>query len=288
MTHARCLGLLIALIAGILFTPSAEVSAEAALGLQPLQYQETLKKGEVKKAYIDVTNPSGQSVTTSFSVQGFKQVDDKGNLAFYDDQRLREGIRLDYDEVEIPARKTLRLYFIVDGSKLPRGDVFAVIFATTKPEQGAVSPSVRLGTLLILANETPGARQASIELLHMPLVQIGESLNGEVKVKNTAPANTASGFFPEIKLSTWPFGPVHTIKAPLVYAGNTRTVTINKESNLFGIFKVTASHGESRKDAWIILVTGVWRWVSIVLVVIVAVLVVGLVWWRRHKSRRHG
>jgi len=266
--------------------PTAEVSAEATLGLQPLQYQETLKKGEVKKAYIDVTNPSGQPVTTSFSVQGFKQIDDKGNLAFYDDERLRGGIRLDYDEVEIPARKTLRLYFIVDGSKLPRGDVFAVIFATTKPEQGVVSPSVRLGALVILTNETPGARQASIESLRMSLVQIGESLKGEVRIKNTAPANTASGFFPEIKLSSWPFGSTYTVQAPLVYSGNTRTVTIDKESDLFGVFRITASYGDSRKDAWVILVTGMWRWLSIVLVVIVAVLVAGLVWRRRHKSRQ--
>ena len=284
MTYGRCLTLLLALIVGVLFTSVPEVKAEATLGVQPLQYREELQKGEVKKAYVDVTNPSAQPVVTSFGVQGFRQLDGAGNLAFYDDERLRQGIRLDYDEVEIPARKTLRLYFVVDGSKLPRGDVFAVIFATTKPEQGAVAPSVRLGTLLILTNETPGARQARIESLETPLLQIGETLTGEVKIRNTASPRSASGFFPKVVLTLWPFGPTKTLTGPLVYAGNTRTLEFKLPSNQLGIVKLRASYGQSYKERWVVLITGVWRWVGIGLLVVVAG--AGLAWRVLYRRRR--
>ena len=280
------MGVLVGMIASVvLWAPT--VGAEPTLSVQPLQYREALQPGERKKAFIDVTNPASQSATVQFSVQGFKQVDNKGGLEFYDDERLQNGIQLDYQEVEIPAYRTLRLYFVVDGAKLPTGDVFAVIFATTRPEQGIAAPSVRLGTLIMLTNGAPGARDAQIESLAVATVQTGESLRGEVRVKNTAPAKSASGFFPEIKLSVWPFGPTRTVAAPLVYAGNTRAVPFAMPSNQIGIFKVTASYGQSRKEAWVVLVTGVWRWVAVAIAATGAIVILGLAWLRhRRPSRR--
>lgn len=273
------------LFAGFLAVVAPTAYAEPALGLRPLQYVETLQKGERKKAFIDVTNPSAQPVEVRFDVQGFKQVDDRGTLSFYADEKISGGILLDYREAEIPARKTLRLFFVVDGTKLPSGDVFAAIFAQTKPEQAAAVPSVRLGTLVMLTNGTPGARDASIEGLEVVPLQIGESLRGEVKIKNTASVDSASGFFPEVKLSVWPFGPTRTVKGPLVYAGNTRTVAFDMPSNQIGIFRVTASYDQSRKEAWVVLVTGVWRWMIVVILATAASVVAGLVWLRRRRSR---
>jgi hypothetical protein len=261
-------------IVGYLFLTAPLVHAEPTLGLQPLQYTETLKKGERKKAFIDITNPSSQPATVQFTSQAFRQVDDKGTLSFYDDDKIRSGILLDYSEMEIPAKKTLRLYFIVDGAKLPTGDVFAVIFAQTKPVETTSVPAVRVGTLLILTNGTPGARQATVESLTTPLLQIGDRVTGEIKIKNTAPASTASGFFPQITISMWPFGPSSTVTGPLIYAGNTRTIVLDQPSSQLGIYKLRASYGSSYKDHWVILITGVWRWGS--LGIIAAIILVSL------------
>jgi hypothetical protein len=266
------LGLLFAIVGGMaVHTPT--VGAEPVLQVQPLQYQETLQKNDRKKAFIDITNPASQPVTVQLQVQGFKQIDDKGNLSFYDDKQLQEGILLDYNEVEMPARKTLRLFFVVDGAKLPTGDVFAVIFARTQPDQGAVTPSVRVGTLLMLTNRSPGMRQVSIEAFTAPLIQAGNVLTGEIKIKNTAPANSSSGFFPKITISMWPFGGVTTLTSPLVYAGNTRTIALNQPSSQLGVYRMTASYGSSHKDQWVILATGIWRWILPVAVVLIIVAV---------------
>jgi hypothetical protein len=273
---------------GYVFLATPAAHAEPVLGLQPLQYIETLKKGERKQAYIDVTNPSLQPATVQFTVQGFRQVDDKGTLSFYDDEKITNGILLDHQEIEIPAKKTLRLFFVVDGTKLPSGDVFAAIFAQTKSEQTTRTPSVRVGTLLILTNGSPGVRQASIETFAMPLLQVGNSLRGEVEIKNTAPANSASGFFPKVMVSMWPFGPTSSVTGPLVYAGNTRTIVIDQDSNQLGIYKVTASYGESSKEQWVILMTGVWRWVLLIgfTAIFIAILTYKLLKRRRQRRRR--
>lgn len=282
MTY-RTIGLVVAvLVSALLYAP--HVRADPLLGVQPLQYREQLNPGERKKAFIDISNPAPQASTVQFTVQGFRQIDDKGSLEFYDDEQLRNGIQLDYQEVTIPAYKTLRLYFVVDAAKLPTGDIFAVIFAKTKPEQGIAAPSVRLGTLVILTNGSPGRRDARIEALDVPRVQIGDSLHGAVTIKNTAPAKSASGFFPEIKLSSWPLGPSRVLSSPLVYAGNARTVAFEVPGNQIGIFKLRASYGGSSKERWIVLVTGYWRWVSVAIALVVIVAAAWLM--RRHYRRR--
>lgn len=262
--------------------------AEPVLGLQPLQYTESLAKGERKKAYIDVTNPSLQPISVTFDVQGFKQIDNQGTLSFFDDERIRSGIQLDYTEIDIPAKKTLRLFFIVDGAKLPTGDVFAAIFAQTKPLQEVMMPAVRVGTLLILTNDTPGMRQARIEALEVPLLQLGSSITGEVRVKNTAPVSSASGFFPEISLCIWPFGPTQTIKGPLTYAGNTRVLSFDQPSNRAGIYRISASYGASHRDRWVIVVTGVWRWILplLLLASIAGFVFIKTIYKRRNNRRK--
>lgn len=276
----------IVIFVGCLFFAVPTVSAEPAVGLQPLQYVETLQKGERKKAFIDVTNPSPQPATVRFEVQRFKQVDDNGTLSFYDDEKISNGILLDYQEREIPAKKTLRLFFIVDGTKLPSGDVFAAVFAQTKPDQGAAAPSVRVGTLLILTNGTPGVRQATIESFKAPFLHIGDSIDGEIKIKNTAPANTTNGFFPRVTIAMWPFGPTHTVTGPLVYAGNTRTIALDQSSSQLGIYKVTASYGGSAKSQWMLVITGVWRWILVVIFTVIIILVLSYKYGKKHRPRK--
>lgn len=248
---------------------TAVTHAESTLGLQPLQYTETLNKGERKQAFIDVTNPSSQPVVVQFDVQAFKQIDDKGNLSFYEDTRMSDGILLDYQEKEIPAKKTLRLFFVVDGARLPSGDIFAAIFARTKPDEKALTPSVRIGTLVILTNGTPSARQAEVTSFTTPLFHFDDSITGEIKIKNTAPANTSSGFSPKVDVRMWPFGLAKSVQGPLIFAGNTRTVKLSEPGNYFGIYKISVSFDTSTKDRWVILATGVWRWIAPVVSMVV-------------------
>lgn len=273
---------------GCLFLTTPLAHAEPTLGLQPLQYTETLKKGERRKAFIDVTNPSSQATTVRFTVQAFKQIDDKGTLSFYDDEKIKSGVLLDYSEIEIPAKKTLRLYFIVDGTKLPTGDVFAAIFAQTKPIETANIPAVRIGTLLMLTNGTPGARQASVESLTTPSLHTGDTVTGEIKIKNTAPAGTASGFFPQITVSMWPFGPSTTVTGPLIYTGNTRTVMLGIPSNQLGIYKLSARYGTSFKERWVVLVTGIWRWIILVILAVSFVVVFVYILIKKRRRRKAG
>jgi hypothetical protein len=260
------LALLIGLIGLAWSMMETPVYADASLRVQPLQYQESLQKGERKKGFIDVSNPMSQAVKVKFTVEGFRQIDNTGNLAFYPDEQLRQGIQLDYDAFEIPAKKSLRLYFVVDGTKLPTGDVFAAIFAQTIAEAGSASPSVRIGSLLLLTNQTPSAHEAEVVALTAPLLQLGSTLNGQVAIKNSAKANTSSGFFPTLTISLWPFGPTTSIKGPLVFAGNTRQVPFSLPSNQLGVYKLSASVGGSRQERWVVVVTGMWRWVGMALI----------------------
>lgn len=263
--------------------------ADASLQLQPLEYRESLEKGEYKKGFIDVTNPSSTPTDVSFRVQGFRQINNKGELAFYTDPQLSSGIQLDYREAQIPAKKTLRLYFIIDGSKLPTGDVFAAIFAQNiTKETGGTTPSVQLGTLLLITNGTPASHKATIANINVPWLNIGESVEGSVSIKNIAPSNSSNGFFPEVTLDLWPLGTTSTLTGPLIYAGNTREVTFHEFDNRIGIYRLSATHGDSQSSRWIIVITGFWRWVVLAIVGLTAA--ISFIWVRlRHSrvTRRH-
>ena len=272
-------------IAALCIGVSIPVAAEASLELRPLQYVETLQKGERKQGMIDIHNPQPYDVDVRLSVQGFRQIDHQGNLEFFESEQLRDGITLDIDSAKIPAHKTLRLFFTADSTKLPTGDVFAAVFAEAMPtdHQGA-STTVRLGSLLILTNQTPGARQAVVDRLSMNWLQIGDGLRGEAVIKNTAPPKTAGGFFPPLQLTTWPFGPSVNTTGPLVQSGNERTVQLKQPTNLFGIYRVRIATGSSHQDRWIVAVTGYWRWLSVVVLLGVAGGLIALKRWRQHNK----
>lgn len=262
-------------------------SADTSLQLRPLEYRESLKKGEIKKGFLDITNPLSVPSDVSLTVQGFRQVNSNGELSFYDDEQIRSGIMLDYSDVQIPAKKTLRLYFIIDGSKLPTGDVFAAIFAqNTFGSASGAAPSVRLGTLLLIENDTSAIHRVAITKLDLPWINVGESVRGSVSFKNTAPTASSNGFFPNLTLNLWPSGASRTVNGPLVYSGIEREVRFQEFDNRFGIFRLSASHEGSQTSRWIVVVTGVWRWILIVAVVTTAI---SLVLWgrlRRYRARR--
>lgn len=257
----------------------------AVMRIQPLQYESSLKAGEKKKGVVDISNPSEETVKVRLYVQGFTQVNDKGDLRFFADEQLSQGIQLDYSSTELGPRQALRLFFLVDAAKLPTGDIFAVIFAETIPEE-TTGPrtAARVGTLLMLTNQTPGARQAQISKLDIAPLQIGDGVAGAVGVRNPAPKGKVTGYKPMIRIQVSPLGGEMVRPGPLVFAGRNRTIDFYKPSNLFGVYAVTVQTHTDSVTRYVFLITGWWRIAAPLLCGLLLAVAV-IVWrWRR---RRH-
>lgn len=277
-----------AVVAGVacLIVAAAPQPAEAAvMRIQPLQYESSLKAGEKKKGFVDITNPSEESVKVRLYVQGFTQLNDKGELRFFADEQLAKGIQLDYGSAELGPRQALRLFFLIDGAKLPTGDSFAVIFAETVPaETTGPRTTARVGTLLMLTNQTPGSRTAEIARLDVAPVQIGGGVEGVVAVRNPARQGAVTGYRPTVRVQIAPVGGEVVQPGPLVMAGRTRTVDFYKPTNLFGIYAVTVQANEATMTRYAFLVTGWWRLVAPLLFgALVLIVVLGWRWWRRAR-----
>lgn len=255
--------------------------------VKPLQYHVELGKGEKKKGFIDVANPGNEPVTVELYVNAFSQQDDQGNLKFFPSEQVAKGLLLDYDSATIGPRQTLRLYFIADGTKLPTGDVFGVIFAETQSaNRPGVNTSVRVGTLVMITNQTPGPRNAEIAKVDIPFVGLGDSLDGEVTVKNPAPKGSATGFFPEISVEAFPWGSTMRSKGPLIFAGNQRTAEFHLPSNQFGFYVIKVKANDAEVSKLVFLMTGWWRLIAPTLLI----LLVGagvLVWKYRLYQKLH-
>lgn len=257
------------------------------LQLQPLEYRESLQPAQKKEGFIDVTNPQSSPISVAINVRGFRQIDDRGNLAFYEDGKLSAGILPDKETATIPPNKTLRLYFVIDGTKLPSGDIFAAIFVqTTSQISTATNPSVRLGTLLMLTNGTPTKHDAQITSLHLPWINTSTSLGGTTTIKNTAPTNTSNGFFPTITVKTWPFGATKTFQGPLVYAGISRSVEFSLPSEQVGVYNVSVNYGNSSKNQWVVMLPNTFLPVYIAIAVSVVLGILVLVRKRRHQTKK--
>lgn len=269
------LGITLVTIASLVLTDIARASS--SVKIQPLLQRDNLAQGEKKKGYVDITNPSEQAITLSFSVQGFKQIDDQGNLQFFDDEQIEKGVLLDLKQAELEPKDVLRLYFVLDGTKLPQGDVFVAIMASTKAQPGAgmsSAVSARVGTLFVLTNGTPPSRNVKITDFSTPIVQLGDSVSAQLTIRNTDPVDATTGFFPEVELAVWPYIN-QKVEGPLVFAGRSRQLTINQTGDYFGIIKFEASTGSSNASSYSLVITGFYRW--LIPSVALALLVIGVV-----------
>lgn len=265
------------MLCGSIFSSDA---GAAGLQIAPLKYEAALEKAEVKKGFVDISNPSSQTQKIAIEVQAFRQIDDSGALEFFDDEQIKSGVKLDYERLTLESRASYRVYFLLDGTKLPSGDVFAAIFAREVTEEEAVaSQAVRVGTLLLLENGTPGARQAEVTQLGTAFLHFGDAVTGEYRIKNTAPADTASGFQPDVTVRIWPFGGEHENRSSLIFAGRERSNEFRIETSSFGLQRLTVSYGDSQQTRWVFIVN-LW----LVLVIIVLIVVIFLIFWYRRRS----
>lgn len=281
----RQLVFIVAMLLGAFFIHTDTASA-ASLKIAPHSYDTTLQKAEVKKGFIDLSNPSNEGIRVSLSVEAFRQIDDEGSLEFYKSEQLTSGVKLDYESISIGPREAYRIYFLLDGSKLPEGDVFGAIFASTVPQTGAGSAqSVRVGTILTIQNGTPVEHRAEIVGFETALLQIGDRLNATFKVQNPSDPKKATGFYPTIRVSTAPYGG-KDVKGPLLFAGRTRVVDYSQAGNYLGPIWVSASVSDSSKGQFVFAVTGYWRWLAPV-ITLALLLVTYMLYQSKLFSRTH-
>lgn len=256
-----------------------------SLKMQPLIYKDTLQKGEKKKGFVDISNPGPSKLTLISSVQAFRQIDDQGSLQFYDSPQVKAGITPDLDEFELGPHEAIRMYFLIDGTKLPSGDVFGALFVSTKPTDApGVGESVRLGTIFALTNGTPTEHKAQITSLDVSFWQFGDNVQGSYRIKNVAKAGEATGFFPTVSIAIRPFDQRTQQEGKLIFAGRERENTFQVASSRIGFYKVSVAYGDSRQSRLVFMMTGYWRLV-VLLVVVLILLSVVIVWKGRRRTR---
>jgi hypothetical protein len=284
MNRFRLLSLGLLAVAILAFhAPSA---GAASLKISPLRYDASLEKGETKKGFVDVTNPSLETVHAKLTVQAFRQIDNAGSLEFYDSEAIRTGVLLDYTEVELAPRETLHLAFVLDGAKLPSGDSFAALFASVIPKAvGAGEQTIRVGTILTISNGTPSVHSAVVENLSGSVFQFGDGLRVTFDVRNTAKLGEGTGFAPSITVTAWPYVD-DTVQGPLVFAGRTRAVSYEKAGNYIGILSIMVKTGDSEQTAYRFVVTGYWRFILPFVVIVIGLLCWVLFLVKEHSNNR--
>ena len=236
--------------------------ADSSLQLNPLRYDDVLSGTNVKNGYIDVSNPSDTTVTVKTSVQGFKQADLDGNLAFFDDPTLQAGIIPTLDSFLMGPRESVRVVFSVNPAKLPQGGVYAAIFFTVVPPVGSasttfVNETANVGTLLILQNGG-GVQSGQLMALSGPLVQFGQGLVLTVTYRNTGPAGGGLAFTPKLTAQVVPFGTAQSTTTSFVMPGASRSFGVSRAGSYFGLLPIRISDdtGKSSKVIWVIACTG--------------------------------
>lgn len=268
------------IFAGAFFVQPS-VGATVGLKVAPLEYKSVLRQGETKKGFIDISNPTDQKLVVHTNAQAFRQVDNEGTLQFYDDEQVKAGVRLDLDDFELGPREAIRMYFLLDSSKLPSGDVFAGIFFTTEPAKTAqgVGQTVKLGTLLSIVNGAPGEHKAEISALNTPSFLIGDTITGSYRIKNTGDPTRSTGFYPTVSVGVSPFGErqIHTGK--LVFAGRSRENSFAIKAPLIGIYQIKVGYANSIRSKWIFIAQPI-------AIIVIAVVVVAVMFYRSLRGRR--
>ncbi len=269
------------LLATLMGVVGASSSASAlSLQVQPLHIKTTIGKSERQKGYLDIANSGAEALTVETSVQAFRQINDKGDLQFFDNEKVAAGILLDETTISLEPHETFRMYYVLDGTKLPAGDISAAIFfTTTSGEVSGVTPEVRVGTLLSIVNGKAGARQAELTKLSVPFFQLEGKVKGTYSIKNTSDSR-GGGFFPDVQVQLSPLDQSTTVESSLVFPGVERQNQFSMSTNRFGFYYVEAQFGSSKRGAWV-FVASLWQ---LIVICVVALTIMG--YGFRHRLRR--
>lgn len=247
------------LVATLFVIPVGAASKPDIFGLKlaPLEVRTELKKGQKKKGFVEISNPTNKTVNVTSSVRAFKQTDNNGTLNFYRDEQLESGVKIDLDEFELPPWSAARVYYILDGTKLPSGDVFAAIFFATSRQRDdvlSIQPSVRVGTLLSIINGTPSSHSATVTKIDVPMFQFG-GIKGTYSIKNTGKIGSSTGFYPKVNLDLQPFSKPQEVTSRLIFPGIERTNNFSLTPQFPGIYKLGVKYQSSEQSTLVFLVT---------------------------------
>ena len=237
-----------------------------------------------------MSNPTGQRLEISSSVKGFKQIESGQKLSFYDDKQLAEAFVIDSPSFVLEPRQAVRVYFGVDATKLPSGDVLAaLLFTTSEPKKGAkgtvVAQSVSVGTLITLQSEEV-EHKAKVQSVEVPFLQLGQRLSGSYSIKNPAESGTANAFYPAVTIKTDPSGLLLTKTDQLLSAGITRTSSFSSAQNMVGFYKVIVSTEGSSKQVWVFAILG-WGWAIAISIVSLLAAVIVMAFKLRVHHKKH-
>jgi hypothetical protein len=277
MTWSRYFAAVVVVVLMIVGSPR---TGAVSLKITPLEYRTSLAQHEKKKGFVDISNPDPQAVELAFEVQAFRQIDDQGGIEFYDDEGVTAGILLDLESAELGPREVLRLYFVIDASKLPVGDVYAAVLAHTVPTDATgTAQAVRVGTILEISNGVATNRRSTVAGFSAPFFQVGERISSQFVVHNDS---QRGGFRPTVTMAVSPYS-TKEVEGPLVFAGRSRTVDYSARGNYFGPVWLQATVQDSSKGQWVFAMTGYWRWLG-PLIIISGTLLVGMALYTRHKK----
>ena len=236
------------------------LSSADAVGLQlaPLEYQQTIT-AKTQAGFIDVGNPSDSAVSVTTSVEGFRQIDSSGDLAYFNDPRLSAAITPGLSNFIMGPRESDRVSFTINPTKLPAGGIYAVIFFQTVPanqsaDSSYVSQSAKVGTLLVLNNGGVAPTGGTVGL-QLSRWQFGNGLHGEISY---AVADGQVGLVPSLASKAYPWGKPTKLSTGLVLPGSARNFVLSRPGAFIGLIPVrvtdaTDGHVVTR---YVIAITG--------------------------------
>lgn len=257
----------------------ANFAGAEGLRISPLEYKTDLN-GKIEKGAVDITNTSGTTQQISIQVQAFKQINNKGSLEFYNDAFITAGVIPDYNTFELKPLATMHMYFLLDGQKLPKKQIFAGILAQANPLKSSynITPVIRVGTLLILKNgDGDPPKQGEISKLSLPYFLFGNTIRGNFLFKNSETGENASGYFPNFTISVG--NSSQNFTGSLLFPSIERMQSFAlRTGNQFGIYhlniKSDAGVATTRK---IILITGFYRWLVPLIIVLLVLVIISVI-----------
>jgi hypothetical protein len=274
-----CLTLAVCSVATSLLVAAPASAAAPGLQVNPLEYRNTITGTDVRNGFVDVSNPTDTTLNIVASVQGFRQADLAGDLAFFQDAQVQQGIVLGLSQFELGPRDAIRDTFSVDPTKLPKGGVYAVIFFRTVPptqssSSSFVTESANIGTLLLLQNGS-GKAVGSITKLSLPFWQFGSGLDGTGQYKNTDNSAAPIAFSPKLTSHILPWGRGASFTGPLVLPGSTRTFTLARPGSYFGLLPVSLTDQTNGQTVtrWVVACTGIYAFILMFLVILLGLIV---------------
>lgn len=261
----------------------------SSIKVAPQKYETKLSPGQVLIGAVDVSNPSDTRQRYTVKVMGFRQINEEGELQFYEDDAIKSGIELDFTTFELGAQKVGRIFFSINSEKLPRSGIYAAVLVNTNPDQPTtatrLATSVGSGTLLILDNSIDSEEKGQIVNLRAKFWQFGSGLAANIDYRNEGGANSLA-FYPQLSVKAVPWGKDLKQKGPLVFTGNQRRVELAKPGSYFGMLplQVTDTKSGETTTKWVFAVTGYWIVIA-PLILVLFILSAGIYYRRKiHDS----